>query len=73
MLSVIYLSMLQHELVFFLLHGNFTESLSVGVVMRQTEVVSANLTAFTMRQKVLTLSSMIICTAVLSHSLLRIA
>jgi len=34
MLSVIYLSMLQHKLVFFLPHGNFTESLSVGVVTR---------------------------------------
>jgi hypothetical protein len=55
MLTVVYFSVLQHKLVFLLLHGNFTVTFSAGVNKRQDKVVLAELITFTMTQQILKL------------------
>ena len=59
----IYLSIQQCKLVFLLSHDMFTDSFFVGVV---------NLTAFTVSQKIVILSSTITRTLIPSQSLLRV-
>jgi hypothetical protein len=73
MLTVVYLSILQHNLVFCLPHGTFADSFSAGVVTRdKVNWLAADLTACAVRQQILILAATINCTLVLSQSLLRV-
>jgi hypothetical protein len=69
MLTVVYLSILQHKFVFFLSRGTITESFSLGVVKRdKIKWLQADLTAFTVSH--LTFSAVINYTLIPHHSLL---
>jgi len=73
MLTVVYLSILQHKLVFFLSHGTFTDSFSVGVEKRDKENwPRADITFFTVSQHSLTFSALINYNLIFQHSLLHV-
>jgi len=73
MLTVVYLSILQHKLVFLFQPGTFTDSFSVGVITRSKfNWLPANRTAFTASQQVLILLAVINRTLMHSQSLLSV-
>jgi hypothetical protein len=73
MLTVIYLSILQHKVCFMFVAWNFSVSFSVGLVTRdETMLLAADLTACTVKQQSLILSLTINRTFIPNQALLRV-
>ena len=73
MLTVVYLSILKHNLVFCLPHGTFADSFYASVVTRdKVNWLAADRIACAVRQQILILAATINCTVVLSQALLRV-